>query len=140
MVCAPEDVVQEAFVKLLTLRSPLSDTVAWLYRVVRNAAIDAGKSDRRRHQREWASARPDRWFVQPEVEGLDAEAATIALRRLSADEREVIIARIWGGLSFEQIASLASCSTSSAFRRYNAGIDALRKELGVPCPKTSPNA
>src|SRR2546429_3280396 len=72
---APEDVVQEAFVKLCTLEPPPRDAVAWLYRVVRNAALDVGKSARRRQRREAAVARPVRWFVEPAVEGLDAEAA-----------------------------------------------------------------
>jgi RNA polymerase sigma-70 factor (ECF subfamily) len=137
---APEDVVQDAFLKLVALRPPPRDVVGWLYRVVRNAAIDAGKADARRKRRESATARPDRWFVEPAVEGLDAEAAVAALRRLPAEEREVIVARLWGGLSFEQIAEAAGCSASTAFRRFSAGIDALRKELGVPCPNPSPNA
>jgi RNA polymerase sigma factor (sigma-70 family) len=137
---APEDVVQEAFLKLVRLRQPPRDAVGWLYRVVRNAAIDAGKAARRRRQREQAAARPARWFVEPEVEGLDAAAAVAALERLAAHEREVIVARIWGGLSFEQIAEVAGCSASTAFRRYSAGIEMLRRELGEPCPNPLKNA
>ena len=60
--------------------------------------------------------------------------------RLTAFCLAVIVARLWGGLSFEQIAGVAGCSASTACRRYAAGIDALRKELGVPCPNPSPNA
>ncbi|HZT80054.1 MAG TPA: sigma-70 family RNA polymerase sigma factor [Gemmataceae bacterium] len=137
---APEDVVQEAFLKLLALRQPPREVVPWLYRVVRNAALDAGKTDRRRQRRESAVARLARWFVEPEVDGLDAEAAVAALRRLPDEQREVIVARLWGGLSFEQIAEVAGCSASTAFRRYSAGIDALRQELDAPCPNRSPTA
>src|SRR4029077_17880708 len=101
---APEDVVQEAFVKLVRQsRSPV-DAVAWLYRVVRNGSLDAAKIARRRHRRERAAARPVRWFVEPEVDGLEAETAVAALERLTHDQREVIVAHHWGGLSFEQIA------------------------------------
>jgi RNA polymerase sigma-70 factor (ECF subfamily) len=139
--CAtPEDVVQEAFLKLVALRQPPRAVVPWLYRVVRNAALDASKSARRRQRRESAVARPKRWFVEPEVNGQDAAAAVAALQRLPDEEREVIVARLWGGLSFEEIAEVAGCSVSTAFRRYNAGLDALRKELGVACPNHSPNA
>ena len=74
------------------------------------------------------------------MEGLDAEGAVAALQRLPVEEREAIVARLWGGLSFEQIAEAAGCSASTAFRRFSAGIDALRRELGVPCPNPSPNA
>jgi RNA polymerase sigma factor (sigma-70 family) len=136
---APEDVVQEAFLKLVALRQPPRSVVPFLYRVVRNAALDAGKAARRRQRRESVVARPIRWFVEPEVDGLDAAAAVAALQRLPDEEREVIVARLWGGLSFEQIAEVSGCSASTAFRRYSAGLDALRKELGVPCPNRSPN-
>jgi RNA polymerase sigma-70 factor (ECF subfamily) len=130
---APEDVVQDAFLKLVGQARPPADSAAWLHRVVRNGAIDAGKAARRRQRRE-AAVRPPRWFVEPEVDGLDADVAVAALEKLPLEQREVIVARLWGGLGFEQIGTLAGCSASSAFRRYSAGIDALRKELGVPCP------
>lgn len=133
---APEDVVQDAFLKLVGLGEPPREAVAWLYRVVRNGAIDASRTDRSRQRRESAVARPARWFVQPEVDGLDAEVAVAALERLPGEQREVIVARLWGALSFEQIAELAGCSASTAFRRFSAGIDALREELGFPCPTT----
>src|SRR5206468_1223274 len=76
---AAEDVVQDAFCKLAARPAPLDDPVAWLYRVVRNAAIDAGKADRRRQRREAAAARPVRWFDETAVEGLDAAEAVAAL-------------------------------------------------------------
>jgi RNA polymerase sigma-70 factor (ECF subfamily) len=137
---APEDVVQEAFLKLIRQRRPPDDAVAWLYRVVRNGAIDAGKTERRRQRREQTAARPERWFLEPAVDGLDAATAVAALKRLPAEQREAVVARHWGGLSFEQIAAAAGCSVSTAFRRYAAAIESLRKELGVSCPDNSPNA
>ena len=139
--CAePEDVVQEAFIKLVRQSRPPADAVAWLYRVVRNGAIDASKMARRRQRRESAVARPVRWFVEPGVDGLDAETAVAALEQLASEQREVIVARHWGGLSFEQIAAVAGCSASTAFRRYTAGVEELRQQLGVTCPSRSSNA
>ena len=136
---APEDVVQEAFLKLVRQGRPPEDAVAWLYRVVRNGALDAAKIARRRQRRESAAARPVRWFVEPEVDGLDAETAVAALERLVPEQREVIVAHHWGGLSFEQIAAVVGCSASTAFRRYTAGVEDLRKQLGVTCPNRSSN-
>ena len=136
----PDDVVQEAFVKLIRQSRPPEDVVAWLYRVVRNGALDAAKIARRRRRRESATARAARWFVEPEVDGLDAATAVAALESLGAEQREVVVAHHWGGLSFEQIASTVGCSASTAFRRYTAGVDELRKQLGVTCPNRSSNA
>src|SRR6516164_7497582 len=135
----PEDVVQEAFVKLVRQPRPPLDAVAWLYRVVRNGALDASKLARRRQRRESAAARPVCWFVEPEVDGLDAETAVAALQRLVPEQREVIVARHWGGLSFEQIAEVAGCSASTAYRRYVAGVEDLREKLGVTCPNRPSN-
>ncbi|MFO0848725.1 MAG: sigma-70 family RNA polymerase sigma factor [Gemmataceae bacterium] len=133
---APEDVVQEAFCKLVAQVQWPADPVAWLYRVTRNAAIDAGKADRRRARREATAARPVRWFAEPAVDGLDAEAAVTALGALPGEQREVIVARLWGGMTLDQAAGVAGCSVSSAHRRFEAGIAALRERLGVTCPKT----
>ncbi len=138
--CAgPEDVVQDAFLKLVALARPPRDVVPWLYQVVRNRAIDTTRGTLRRQRRE-AAVRPARWFVEAELDGLDAAAAVAALETLPLEQREVIVARLWGGLSFEQIAELVGCSGSSAFRRFSAGIDALRQTMGVPCPNPSTNA
>jgi RNA polymerase sigma-70 factor (ECF subfamily) len=139
---APEDVVQDAFLKLVVAREKPRDVVAWLYRVVRNGAIDAGKIARRRTGREQAAARREsdtsRWFIEPEIDGLDAHTVVAALQHLSGDQRETIVAHLWGGLTFEQIATVSGCSASTAFRRYSTGIESLRKELGVPCPNHLP--
>src|SRR5262249_46383163 len=134
----PEDVVQEAFLKLICQRRPPTDSVAWLYRVVRNGAIDAAKLARRRLRREASTAGQARWFVEPEVDGLDADTAVAALDRLDFEQREVIVAHHWGGLSFEQIGLVVGCSASTAFRRYTAGVAELRENLGVLCPDRSP--
>ena len=134
---APEDIVQEAFIKLVRQSGLPEDTVAWLYRVVRNGALDYAKMARRRLRRESAAGRPVRWFVEPEVDGLEANTAVAALERLAPERREVIVAHHWGGLSFEQVAAVVGCSASTAFRRYTAGVEDLRKLLGVICPSRS---
>jgi RNA polymerase sigma-70 factor (ECF subfamily) len=136
----PEDVVQEAFLKLAGLRALPRNPSAWLFRVVRNGAIDAGMAARRRKRHEVAaSAEAAAWF-EPEAEGqvgaVDPELAALELRALPIDEREVIIAHLWGGLSFEQIAPIAGCSSSTAHRRYAQGLSTLRRRLGVSCRKT----
>ncbi len=136
---APEDIVQETFIKLVRQSRQPEDTVAWLYRVVRNGALDQAKMARRRLRRESTAARRAPWFVEPEVDSLDAETAVAALERLAPERREIIVAHHWGGLSFEQIAAVVGCSASTAFRRYNAGVEDLRDQLGVKCPSRSSN-
>jgi RNA polymerase sigma-70 factor (ECF subfamily) len=131
----PEDIIQEAFLKLATQAKPPEHPVAWLYCVVRNAAISAGRAAQRRQKHETrAAAQNPTWFIPAENAGLDGETATAALQVLPLTQREVIVAHIWGGLTFEQIAGLTGTSASTAYRWYIAGLSALRERLGVPCP------
>lgn len=132
----PEDVVQEAFLRLVRQKSVPENLVGWLYRVVRNGAISASRSARRRSRHETAAAhRGEVWFATRDVERLDAPTATQALAELPIEQRETIVARLWGGLSFEEIGRLTGSSTSTAHRWYQAGLAALRESLGVACPK-----
>jgi RNA polymerase sigma factor (sigma-70 family) len=135
---AAEDVVQEAFVKLAAQKQLPPSPVAWLYRVVRNAALTAARAERRRrHHEAVAAGRAEPWLEACDPTGLDADAATAALRQLPAEQREVIVAHLWGRLTFEQIGAVVGCSSSTAHRWYLAGLAALRDKLGVPCPKLS---
>ena len=43
--------------------------------------------------------------------------------------REVIVARLWGGLTFEEIAQLVGCSLPTAHRRYHVGLTELRERM-----------
>jgi RNA polymerase sigma-70 factor (ECF subfamily) len=134
---APEDVVQEAFLELAGQRRPPDNAAAWLYRVVRNAAVSAarGEKRRRRHEGE-AAACAAGWFAPSEGASLDGQTATEALGGLPLELREPVVAHLWGGLTFAQIGALMGLSASTAHRRYLEGLAALRERLGVPCPDT----
>jgi RNA polymerase sigma-70 factor (ECF subfamily) len=109
--------------------------VAWLYRVVRNRAASEARSARRRKRREsTVAAARENWFKASATSGIDAEEATEALRGLPEGLGEVLIARIWGGLTFEQIGEVTETSVSTAYRRYEEAISILRNRLGIPCP------
>jgi RNA polymerase sigma-70 factor (ECF subfamily) len=132
----PEDVVQDALVLLVRQAVRPENVVAWLYQVVRNGAISSLRSAGRRTRREAAVAhREEAWFQPSPSDRLDAEEAARALAGLPVEQRETIVSRLWGGLSFEQIAGLTGCSTSSAHRWYEKGLAALRERLGEKCPK-----
>lgn len=136
----PEDVVQEAFLQLLAQPQMPTDTVAWLYRVVRNGSLNATRTAVRRGRRELAVTEYRQSWFEPAVDQrLDADAAVEALEQLPIELRETIVARLWGGLSFDEVAELTGTSTSTAYRRYVSGLEKLRERLRLPCPsKTTP--
>ncbi len=135
---APEDVVQQAYINLAALERPPDKPVAWLYRAVRNAALNAATAARRRRRHEAAAAGARPWFAAFDPTALDAQAATAALQDLPPEQREVIVARLWGGLTFEQIGELTDTSAATAYRTYVAGLEALRDRLEASCPNRSP--
>jgi len=137
---APEDVVQEALIALWRQSQWPENAVGWLYRVVRNGAIDARRSARRRSDHEASAAQARRemgldWFAATENSPLDTAEVAQALQTLPIDQRETIVARLWSGLTFTEIAQLTETSTSTAHRRYVEGLTALKERLVTPCPQ-----
>lgn len=129
---AADDCVQEALLELV--RQPVLPTnvPAWLFRVVRNRAIGRARAQQRRKRHEARAmqdlpleTRPGR---EPEWTVLEV---TAALDDIDGDLREVVVARVWGSLGFEAIAELTGTSVSTAHRRYEAGLQALRTRLGI---------
>jgi RNA polymerase sigma factor (sigma-70 family) len=131
---SPEDVVQDAFLLLVRQTPAPENPVGWLYRVVRNRAINASRLSGRQARREAAAGADRSWFEPAERGQLDADAATEALRGLPPDQREAIVARLWGGLSFDEIARAAGVPLSRVYRSYQQGLVALRERLGARCP------
>jgi RNA polymerase sigma-70 factor (ECF subfamily) len=133
-----EDLVQEAFVRLAQQCPPPQSVLAWLYSVVRNQArADARTADRRRRREQCASS-PEAWFAAAD-DRLDAREAARRLAELPLELREVIVARLWGGLTFEEIAHLAGCSLATAQRRYEAALAQMRERLSDRWTSTPPS-
>jgi RNA polymerase sigma factor (sigma-70 family) len=145
---AAEDIVQDAFASLARQKTMPDRVVPWLYRVVRNGAISASRQSRRRRRREERAAgllgaSADNWFAATD-DRIDAELASRILADLDGETREVIVGRLWGGLTFEEIARLQGCSLSTAHRRYQAGLARLHARLEPRwtsnTPKTNANS
>jgi RNA polymerase sigma-70 factor (ECF subfamily) len=134
---AADDCVQEALVELARQPVVPENLRAWLYRVVKHRALNAARGGRRRQVRE-ARTITDRLTGGPErntFDRCDVLALGEALQRLKTLEREVVVMRIWGGLTYEEIAVAQSISTSSAHRTYERALESLRQILESPCLK-----
>jgi RNA polymerase sigma-70 factor (ECF subfamily) len=128
----PDDCVQEALVELVKQPVLPYNPVAWLFRVVRNRAISQARASgrRRKHERHAAALLPA-WSQPAEEPPFSGKELAAAIEMLLPDHREVLVARVWGGLGFEEIAELIGAATSSAHRRYEAALANLRQVLGV---------
>lgn len=121
-----EEAVQDAFVKLMVVRPAPRDPRAWLYGVVRHAAID-----RARRRRPGPEAAADPWFA-PARAG-DPAGIERALRMIPGPEREVLILRVWAGLTLEQIGRVLRLSTSTVHRMHQRALDIAEAALEEPC-------
>ena len=127
-VDAAEDLVQEAFLKLVEQPKRPENPMAWLCKTIRNAAVSRHRKAERhkKHEAEAARQRPD-WFVPNDT--LPAREAAEKLAELPESQREIVVLRIWNQLSFDEIAELTGMPKTSVFRVYSEALQELRRKL-----------
>ncbi|MDO8540225.1 MAG: sigma-70 family RNA polymerase sigma factor [Opitutaceae bacterium] len=129
-----EDVVQEAFVRFWRHQRHLpGEPMALLVTSVRRAAFDLARREGRRSQREErAAVGTDCSFAlfEAPLEG-DERRAQIeeALARLPLEQREVLVLKMWGELTFDEVATELGISPNTAASRYRYALAALRHQL-----------
>jgi RNA polymerase sigma-70 factor (ECF subfamily) len=103
-----------------------------MYACVRRCALDRLRAGRRRAARESAAARPEAteplFTAAPERDERRAAIET-ALAQLPADQRQVLVLKIWGGLKYPQIADTLNIPANTAASRYRYAVDKLRALL-----------
>jgi len=128
-----EDAMHDGFVRFWKRRDQVDDPAAYMYRAVRSAALDRWRGDSRRQHRELALARTDRPAAPEPWRNAARDEADQQLRdaikQLPEHQREVLVMKIWGGLTFDQIANAAELPRSTAAARYSSAIKALRDLL-----------
>ena len=121
-----EDVLQESFLALLQLERRPEDPEHYALRAFRNRALNHRRSCWRRWTRELESRR---WFEREPGESETERRAMAALAALPREQREVIVLKIWNGLTFEAIARLFDLSPNTVAGRYRYGLNKLRGRL-----------
>jgi RNA polymerase sigma-70 factor (ECF subfamily) len=122
-----EDIVHGVFVKLLNGSAVTVGTpAAYLYRAVRNQALNARRNGRREARLEEIN---HLCFTH---QGANREAAVAlqqALADLPEEQREVVVMRIWSGMTLEEVATATEVSLSTAASRYRYALEKLRHRL-----------
>jgi RNA polymerase sigma-70 factor (ECF subfamily) len=128
-----EDAVQEGFLRFWRHRAASRDPAALLYTCVRTAALDGRRSAGRRKRRETLviGERPA-WFDGGAGDDERRETTEKALRQLSEEQRAVVVLKIWGGLTLEQVAAALSEPMGTVASRYRS---ALQKMAGALRPE-----
>ena len=133
---APEDALQEALIDLARLDPAPANPAAWLFTTVRRKAINLSRSENRRqkHQQQASEDKPA-WFELDPGAGIQSEELEIYLQQLDPLDREIVVTRIWGELTFEQIAELVDRPLSVVYRHYRQSLTFLGQQIdGTPKP------
>ena len=123
------DLVQEAVVEAWELTKGAPPGAGLVFSIIRRRAIDLGRREDRRLKREAAAlagGEPD-WFA-PEIE--DRERGRLlqdALGRLPEIQRSVVTLKVWGGLTFAEIAETLDIPANTAASRYRYALEELRQ-------------
>jgi RNA polymerase sigma-70 factor, ECF subfamily len=129
-----EDIVQHGFLRLyleLERGGIIQSTRSWIYRVVRNLALDHLRrcQTREAYDHEWEEAQNFRHVNAPTIERtlIDREAMAHALTRLSARERECLLLRT-EGLTYAEISDVLSVSVQAVGVYLTRGLRKLSRE------------
>ncbi len=125
-----QDLVQEAVVEAMQRqgdgRPPPPRLV---FATIHRRAIDLARSDVRRAGREEATAETtaEPWF-DPAVEERElSRLIQDAMSHMDDRYREVITLKVWGGMTFAEIAETLGIPANTAASRYRYGLEELRK-------------
>jgi RNA polymerase sigma-70 factor, ECF subfamily len=121
---AAEDVLHQVFLKLLGMNSFPEEARPYLFKAVRNRALNTMRNGAR-----MTPIEDQEWLIKPAgiVEaGLEVERA---LRALPSEQREVVVMRVWGEMRFEEIATVLEISVNTAASRYRYGLSKMRERL-----------
>ena len=129
-----EDVLQEAILRVWKYNKGRGNpSPSSVFQAIRHAALDLGRKDSRRKTREQKSlefnAKEDHWFIRPLEEMERNRSLLEAMKQLPDEQREALILKIWGELTFEEIGKTLSISAHTAASRHRYALGALRKTL-----------
>jgi RNA polymerase sigma-70 factor (ECF subfamily) len=125
---AAEDVVHQVFLKLLGHETVIPDQpIAYLYRAVRNTALNAQRAGKRETVLDDATESPV--FQHHNGDRAAAVALQATLAELPAEQRETVIMRMWSGLTLEEISAATCVPLRTVASRYRYALEKLRSRL-----------
>ncbi len=125
-----QDLVQDAIVEAVERAgADQPPAAALVFATIRRRAIDLARQQDRRASRELASstAGSDPWFDTTTEQRERAQIIQHAMNRLPQIYREVVTLKIWGELTFGEIAEALGIPPNTAASRYRYGLEELRK-------------
>ncbi len=131
-----EDIIQDALVRLWHYqeeRNNVPPDLPLAYSVLRFIAMDHGRKLGRKKRKEEAIIylhdRDDHWLDTSLEDDEESGILYRAVDELSEKLREVLALKIWGGLTFQEIAKNMAISPNTAASRYRYALEQLQRRL-----------
>ena len=124
-----QDVFLKAYQNLRKLDEP-ERFAAWLFRIAHNEAYSLFR--KRKPEAELGVEERSGQAAAPGGGAFPIElslAVASALDRLTADQREAVVLKIYQGFKFEEIAEILSCPVSTVKSRLYTALDLLKTDL-----------
>ena len=125
-----EDVLQNVFIRLtraMQTKKNIINMRAYVYTIARNEAFRCLEQKKRQKQESLI-------LLEPKQESAITPAESMALQEaldaLPTKQREVLYLKIYGRLTFEEIADCLQISLNTAASRYRYALEKMRKFLG----------
>jgi RNA polymerase sigma-70 factor (ECF subfamily) len=124
-----EDAVHDGFVRFWESRAGARQLAALFFTCVRSAALDARRGAGRRRRREAVVRGDAAWFIGQQSQVENDEQVETALRQLPEVQREVVVLKIWGDLTFAEVAEIVGESANTVATRYRLAMEKMRQVL-----------
>jgi RNA polymerase sigma-70 factor (ECF subfamily) len=100
-----------------------------VFATIRRRAVDLARSENRRLNREVVAYQeaPQDWFDSGVEDRERSRLVQQAVSTLPEIQRDVITLKVWGGLTFAEIAEALDIPANTAASRYRYGLVELRK-------------
>ncbi len=124
------DLTQDVFLKAYQHLPKLEDVsrfAPWLYRIAHNEAYSLMRKNRPESELEFEprSSEPGARMFPIEL----SLAVDGALNRLTSDQREAVVLKVYQGFKFEEMAEILSCPVSTVKSRLYTALDLLKDAL-----------
>ncbi len=121
-----QDVFLKAYQNLAKLENP-DRFGPWLFRIAHNEAFSMLRKQRAEDELPPESAaQPSRFRMYPVELSVAVQAA---LARLSGEQREAVVLKVYEGFKFEEIAEVLDCPVSTVKSRLYTALDLLKDAL-----------
>lgn len=139
---AAEDIVHEAFIRLMEKKIPfatMDDAKYWLIRVVKNGALNYAKRkgrETRAYERWWRGERAETDGAEVElIKGESMEEMRGLLDRLPENLRSVLVLKEYGGMNYKEIGRVLGITEGNvkvrAFRAREALLSMMKEDGNV---------